>query len=134
MIIRQPAVAGAFYPDSPSTLNHVVQELLCDAEPRDLSPKALIVPHAGFIYSGPIAASAYRLLSSMQKIFGGLFCWVPVIGLPIHLLVLHAEPQAFHKHIINPPSRAIHADADIVALEHTGELFTGELAALVGVE
>ena len=56
------------------------------------------------------------------------------IGLQIHLLVLHAAPQAFHKHIINPPSLAIHADADIVPLKHTGELFTGELAALVGVE
>ena len=45
-----------------------------------------------------------------------------------------AAPQALHKHIIDPPSLAIHADADIVPLEHTGELFTGKLAALVGAE
>ena len=55
-------------------------------------------------------------------------------GLQIHLIALHAAPQVLHKHIIAPPSLAIHADADIVPLEHTGELFTGEPAALAGVE
>ena len=45
-----------------------------------------------------------------------------------------AAPQVLHKHIIDPPSLAIHADEDIVPLEHTGELFTGKLAALVGAE
>lgn len=90
MIIRQPAVAGAFYPDSPSTLNHVVQELLCDAEPRDLSPKALIVPHAGFIYSGPIAASAYRLLSSMQKNIRRVVLLGPCHRLPLQGIALPA--------------------------------------------
>ncbi|KEI70624.1 AmmeMemoRadiSam system protein B [Endozoicomonas elysicola] len=67
MIIRQPAVAGTFYPDSPSALDHIVKELVSDAKSRDFSPKALIVPHAGFIYSGPVAASAYRLLDSMKE-------------------------------------------------------------------
>lgn len=67
MIIRQPAVSGTFYPDSPGALNQMVKELLSDARPRDFSPKVLIVPHAGFIYSGPVAASAYRLLSSVGR-------------------------------------------------------------------
>lgn len=67
MIIRQPAVAGTFYPDSPTTLANLVKEMLSDARPRDFSPKVLVVPHAGFIYSGPVAASAYRLLHSMRK-------------------------------------------------------------------
>ena len=65
MTIRQPAVAGTFYPDSPGALNQMINDLLGEAEVKDLSPKAMVVPHAGLIYSGPIAANAYRLLNSM---------------------------------------------------------------------
>ena len=67
MTVRQPAVAGAFYPDDPEILQTVVHNLLQDVDHRDLSPKALIVPHAGYIYSGPIAASAYHLLEPYRK-------------------------------------------------------------------
>ena len=65
MTIRQPAVAGTFYPDSPDDLNQMISNLLSEADVKELSPKALVVPHAGLIYSGPIAANAYRLLRSM---------------------------------------------------------------------
>jgi AmmeMemoRadiSam system protein B len=60
---RQPAVAGAFYPADPITLAEEVAALLAAAfaAPAEI-PKALIVPHAGYIYSGPIAASAYARL------------------------------------------------------------------------
>ena len=58
--IRPPAVAGLFYPDVPSQLRDTVSEYLARAPaPADAAPKALIVPHAGYIYSGPIAAAAY---------------------------------------------------------------------------
>jgi AmmeMemoRadiSam system protein B len=65
--IRQPAVAGLFYPAEPKQLAHDVQQLLGEARiraarPFDLIPKALIVPHAGYIYSGAIAATAYATL------------------------------------------------------------------------
>lgn len=60
--IRTPAVAGLFYPANPRQLAHDVQEMLSEALPHDLIPKALIVPHAGYIYSGPIAATAYATL------------------------------------------------------------------------
>jgi AmmeMemoRadiSam system protein B len=60
--VRQPAVAGMFYPADPGQLAHVVQQLLGEARHFDLVPKALIVPHAGFIYSGAIAATAYATL------------------------------------------------------------------------
>ena len=61
--IRQPAVAGQFYARDPDELATTVAMLL-DAVPADEAPapKALIVPHAGYIYSGPIAASAYARL------------------------------------------------------------------------
>ncbi len=60
--VRQPAVAGMFYPAEPRQLAHDVQQLLEAARPQALVPKALIVPHAGYIYSGAIAASAYATL------------------------------------------------------------------------
>ena len=65
MEIRQPAVAGAFYPDDPDTLQGDVAAMLDEAEQRELAAsaiKALVVPHAGYIYSGPVAATAYKLL------------------------------------------------------------------------
>lgn len=64
--VRPPAVAGMFYPAEPGQLAHDVQQMLGRAHaarPSDLVPKALIVPHAGYIYSGEIAASAYAALT-----------------------------------------------------------------------
>ena len=61
--VRSAAVAGAFYPEKRERLEGLVSELLEHAT-VDLteSPKALIAPHAGYIYSGPIAASAFGVL------------------------------------------------------------------------
>ena len=59
---RQPAVAGAFYPADPGELRGLLDTLLADAGTREPPPKALIAPHAGYIYSGPVAASAYASL------------------------------------------------------------------------
>lgn len=64
--IREPAVAGMFYPDDPLQLQKQLESFLQDKEPVADYPKALIVPHAGYVYSGPIAASAYRLLRGMR--------------------------------------------------------------------
>ncbi|MGH8743268.1 MAG: AmmeMemoRadiSam system protein B [Burkholderiales bacterium] len=64
--VRPPAVAGSFYPRQASELTATVAALLESVE-RDGQaglPKALIVPHAGYIYSGPVAASAYGQLKS----------------------------------------------------------------------
>jgi AmmeMemoRadiSam system protein B len=57
--VRAPAVAGSFYPENPIELAAEVSRLLGQAAPGP-APKALIAPHAGYIYSGPIAASAFR--------------------------------------------------------------------------
>ncbi len=59
---RIPAVAGLFYPASPGELERDVAAYLARAEPEGDAPKALIVPHAGFVYSGPVAAWGYRSL------------------------------------------------------------------------
>jgi len=65
--IRQPAVAGTFYPADPQQLRDMVDGYLQEAARRirdeQEAPKALIAPHAGYIYSGPVAASAYARLA-----------------------------------------------------------------------
>src|SRR5579883_3401899 len=61
--VRAPAVAGMFYPASPMKLEAEIDEMLARVPAAGgPAPKALIVPHAGYIYSGPIAASAYARL------------------------------------------------------------------------
>lgn len=67
MNIRPPAVAGMFYPNDPALLSREVRALLTSADTLALWPKALIVPHAGYVYSGPIAASAYALLAPFAE-------------------------------------------------------------------
>jgi len=61
MHVRAPAVAGMFYPADPIRLASQVSEFLAAAPvPVDGHPRALIVPHAGYVYSGSIAATGYR--------------------------------------------------------------------------
>ena len=64
---RQPAVAGYFYPASPAVLAEDVRALLAAATADSIAqpPKALIVPHAGYVYSGPVAATAYAQLAPL---------------------------------------------------------------------
>ncbi|WP_153159471.1 AmmeMemoRadiSam system protein B [Zoogloea sp. 1C4] len=61
---RLPAVAGLFYPADPHSLHAQISGYLASAMPAEVvhSPKAIIVPHAGYIYSGAVAASAYAEL------------------------------------------------------------------------
>lgn len=62
--VRPPAVAGAFYPADPPRLRAEVAALLAAAEPVSAPPPAaLLVPHAGYPYSGPVAATAFALLA-----------------------------------------------------------------------
>jgi hypothetical protein len=87
--IRPPAVAGSFYPGNPTELATMVQGFLAAAGPPPLRPKALIAPHAGYIYSGPIAASAYALLQPLRAsikrvvLLGPVHrVWTPGLALP----------------------------------------------------
>ncbi|MBF0165138.1 MAG: AmmeMemoRadiSam system protein B [Magnetococcales bacterium] len=61
--VRQPAVAGMFYPKESKALRAMVEELLEQSPPVANEPLAVIVPHAGFIYSGLTAAHAYKGLT-----------------------------------------------------------------------
>ncbi|MCW5554353.1 MAG: AmmeMemoRadiSam system protein B [Verrucomicrobiae bacterium] len=57
---RPAAVAGWFYPNDPTELRRTIEGFLRYVKPASTStPKAVIAPHAGYVYSGPVAASAY---------------------------------------------------------------------------
>ncbi|TVR63415.1 MAG: AmmeMemoRadiSam system protein B [Spirochaetaceae bacterium] len=83
--IRQPAVAGLFYPDIPDTLRADIENYLADdssdntADPDQTRPavRGLIAPHAGYVYSGAVAGTAYR------RVCGAKYSRVLVIG-PAH--------------------------------------------------
>jgi MEMO1 family protein len=64
--VRIPAVAGMFYPANASELDNMVQQFLQEVEVTGPVPKAIIAPHAGYIYSGPIAASVYARLTPVH--------------------------------------------------------------------
>ena len=65
--VRRPAVAGLFYPGSAGELRSTVESLLREAGPDPGPvPKAVIAPHAGYVYSGPTAAAAFRALAAAE--------------------------------------------------------------------
>ena len=64
---RRPAVSGQFYPEAPSMLRAAVEKFLEDAVPvRVRNPVAIVVPHAGYIFSGQIAADAFKQASGQK--------------------------------------------------------------------
>ncbi|WP_025270604.1 AmmeMemoRadiSam system protein B [Hippea sp. KM1] len=65
MQIRKPAVADLFYPASPEELHAYLNSVMFEPE-KKIKPKALIVPHAGYVYSGEVAAKAYSLIDSFD--------------------------------------------------------------------
>ncbi|MBU6400796.1 MAG: AmmeMemoRadiSam system protein B [Verrucomicrobia bacterium] len=68
LTIRSPAVAGRFYPSEPGGLKQTVRTLLQQARcATSVAPKAMIAPHAGYVYSGPIAASAFVTLTTLPS-------------------------------------------------------------------
>lgn len=66
--VRKPVVAGMFYPGAPNELKKMLEDFLRPIQGTEPVPKALIAPHAGFIYSGPIAASAYAQLTPARDV------------------------------------------------------------------
>jgi AmmeMemoRadiSam system protein B len=64
--VRAPAVAGSFYPRSALELRKTVQGCLAQARAAAAPPKAVIAPHAGYVYSGPVAGSAFAPLAALR--------------------------------------------------------------------
>lgn len=111
---RPTAVAGSFYPSDPAELRRRIDAALEDAraraggEPR-VRPRALVVPHAGHVYSGPVAASAFLHLLP----FRGSIRKVVLLG-PSHFLrflgIAATEADAFET-----PLGSVPVDRDLVA-------------------
>ena len=113
-LIRAPAVAGAFYPADPSDLSRTVDALLAEArsgadEPR---PAALVVPHAGYIYSGPVAAEGYARIRGLQiprVVILGPAHFVPLGGMAVPAASAWRTPLGTVE--VDPPLREAAIDA-----------------------
>ncbi len=99
MRVRPAAVAGSFYPAAPGELRGLVDALLDRAEPVSLPgmPRALIVPHAGYVYSGPVAATGFRALAESglrprRIVLIGPAHYVPFPGLALSPAQAFATP------------------------------------------
>src|SRR5262245_40934139 len=90
MKIRQPAVAGHFYPADPNELATTVRNFLAHARPSPHAPKALIAPHAGYIYSGAIAATAYATLNAARAVIKRVILLGPAHRFPVEGLAAHS--------------------------------------------
>ncbi|ODU44413.1 MAG: AMMECR1 domain-containing protein [Thiobacillus sp. SCN 63-374] len=88
--IRPAAVAGLFYPDNPIELKRTVADLLAQAGTGTTrpAPKALIVPHAGYIYSGAVAASAFSALADLRGRIRRVVLLGPTHRVPVRGLAL----------------------------------------------
>src|SRR5882672_3523618 len=89
--VRPPAVASLFYPGDARTLAGEIADYLertGDAPIAPGFPKAVIVPHAGFVYSGPVAASAYDRLRPARGIVRRVVILGPCHRVPVRGLAL----------------------------------------------
>lgn len=111
--IRPAAVAGTFYPGTPAVLGAAVRAYLAEAQsPAERTarlPKALLVPHAGYVYSGPVAASAYRRVAAGRSAIRRVVLLGPVHRMAVRGLVLPSS-KAFAT-----PLGTLRVDSDAVA-------------------
>lgn len=128
MTDRQPAVAGRFYPADPMTLRRQVDALLAAVAPTaQTHPKALIAPHAGYPYSGPIAAAAYAQLAPIAARISRVVLLGPAHRLPFRGI---AYPTA--ERLITPlgavavDHAALDDLADLPQVEPLDAAFDGE--------
>lgn len=102
--IRRPAVAGAFYPADAAELRATVRDLLSGADVSGPPPKAIVAPHAGYIYSGPVAASAYALLA-------------PLRGTVTRVVLLGPAHRVWFRGLALPSQRAFATPLGVVAVD-----------------
>lgn len=144
-VVRPPAVAGAFYPADPAKLSTDIRQLLGHSAapvPRLGWPKALVLPHAGYIYSGAVAAAGYAAWRAGR----GAIARVILIG-PTHRVPLRGVALAGADFFATPLGRvpvdreaeALLADLQFVvtsprahALEHALEVHLPFLQEVLG--
>src|SRR3954470_9522209 len=124
--VRPAAVAGMFYPGDAKSLAADIDEMLAGVEslaPRLGFPKALIVPHAGYIYSGPVAAHAYDELATAR----GVVRRVVLLG-PVHRVAVRGLAVPSSESFATPLGR-IKVDRDALnALSDLPQVVTSDRA------
>lgn len=109
--VRRPAVAGLFYPGSPAELRSTVEDLLRRTPPAaGPVPKAVIAPHAGYVYSGPTAAVAFQALAAAGEALRRVVVLGPAHRVPVRGLALPGA-DAFRTPLGEIPVDADAADA-----------------------
>jgi MEMO1 family protein len=76
-IQKKADVAGLFYPSTKKELSQMLEYFMDQAKDINLSALGLIVPHAGYIYSGQIAAAAYKILAKQKNNYQNIFIFGP---------------------------------------------------------
>jgi hypothetical protein len=91
--VRPAAVAGMFYPGDEAELRGLVDGFIATRAVCERAPKALIAPHAGYIYSGPIAGTAYAQIKAARAVIRRV-----VLAGPSHRVSFRglAVPDATH--------------------------------------
>ena len=111
MTLRAPAVAGLFYPAEPAAPGAQLATLLADADSPAPAPKAIIAPHAGYVYSGPVAATAYNAVAQRA----GAIQRVVLIG-PAHRVFVRDLATSSAQAFVTPLGKVPLARATIDAL------------------
>lgn len=118
MKIRACAVAGMFYPSDPSHLEQLLESFFAAAKPGGQNPAGIVSPHAGYVYSGQVAASAF---AALDPSFSGTFV---IIGPSHHgyLTSVSAIPWETPLGIVDPDTEFIGAlGIPVDEVSHTGE-------------
>ena len=106
--VREPAVAGSFYPSGATDLKAQLDLLFQEVEDKtvDGNIAAIIVPHAGYIFSGPVAASAFAKIDP-GKSFSRIF----IIGTSHHVLLTGAS--IYNQGDYKTPLGTVHVDTEL---------------------
>ncbi|MDO8388892.1 MAG: AmmeMemoRadiSam system protein B [Actinomycetota bacterium] len=148
-LVRRPAVAGSFYPADPTELAAMVDAMLAAAHAAapaaaTTPPVAIIVPHAGFVYSGPVAATAYARVRQWQQAITRVVVIGPAHRVPVHGLAL-SSAAAFATplgpvpidHIANgllARRAGVYTDDGAHELEHSIEVHLPFLQRVLGLD
>ncbi len=128
-IDREPAVAGAFYPANPAVLGRQVDALLAEVVDtgEQTHPKALIAPHAGYQYSGPIAASAYAQLAPIAARIRRVVLLGPAHRLPFRGIAYPSADRLLTPlGPVNLDRKALAGLADLPQVQCLDAAFNGE--------
>jgi len=127
-LIRKPAVAGTFYPQNPVQLSQMIAEFFNRVKKEDVSGEivALISPHAGYVYSGQVAAYGYKLLE-------GLKFDVVVVIAPSHTLPFSGS-SVYNGAIYQTPLGKIEVDKKLAkkVAEQNKDVFLSEKGHTLG--